>query len=156
MGRALFYQLSDEPAEAVLPALLERALGAGLRVVVRGTDRARLEALDLALWRRAGFLPHGLEGGPHDALQPVLLVATAIPAPALANRPSCLIAIDGAPVVVEEALALERVLVLFEGADPAQLANARGQWKALTAAGIEAEYWMREGGRWLCRARHSG
>lgn len=154
MPRALFYHLAAEPAEVLLPALVGKALEAGLRLALRGADQARMEALDLALWQGEGFLPHGLAGGPHDADQPALLVWTATPAPELPNRPACLIALDGVPVDPAEAAALDRVLVVFDGADPAQLATARAQWKALTAAGIPAEYWARDGGRWICKARH--
>lgn len=154
MARALFYHLTAEPVEALLPVLIGKALEAGLRVAVRGAGPERMAALDLALWQGDGFLPHGLAGGPHDADQPALLVACTTPAPELPNRPACLIALDGTAVAPAEAAALDRVLVVFDGADPAQLAAARGQWKALTSAGLAAEYWNREGGRWTCKARH--
>ena len=39
MGEVWFYHLTDRPLEATLPALLDRALAAGWRVAVRGTDR---------------------------------------------------------------------------------------------------------------------
>lgn len=154
MARALFYHLTGDPPEALLPTLIGKALEAGLRVAVRGAGPERMAALDLALWQGEGFLPHGLAGGPHDADQPALLVWDAAPAPALPNAPACLIALDAVPVAVDEAAALERVLVVFDGTDPAQLATARGQWRALTGAGIPAEYWNRDGGRWACKARH--
>jgi DNA polymerase-3 subunit chi len=154
MPRALFYHLTAEPAEALLPALVGKALEQGLRLALRGADRARMEALDLALWRGEGFLPHGLAGGPHDADQPALLVWGSAPARGLPNRPDCLIALDGTAIDPAEAAALDRVLVVFDGADPEQLATARSQWKALTAAGIPAEYWNRDSGRWTCKARH--
>jgi len=151
---ARFYHLTDSPAEALLPALIGRAMEAGMRVALRGAGRARMEALDLALWQGDGFLPHGLAGGPHDADQPALLVWDDRPAPDLPNRPACLIALDGVGVDPAEAAALERVLVVFDGQDPAAVLTARGQWRALTGAGIPAEYWNREGGRWACKARH--
>lgn len=154
MPRALFYQLTGDPPEVLLPTLIGKALEAGMRVAVRGAGPERMAALDLALWQGEGFLPHGLAGGLHDADQPALLVWDATPAPALSNRPACLIALDAVPVAVDEAKALERVLVVFDGTDPRQLATARGQWKALTGAGIPAEYWNREGGRWTRKAQH--
>ncbi len=154
MALARFYRLRAEPAEALLSTLIGKALEAGMRVAVRGTDPARMEALDLALWQGEGFLPHGLAGGPHDADQPALLVTGATPAAELPNRPACLIALDGAPLDPAEAAGLDRALVVFDGTDPAQLDIARGQWKALTAAGIAAEYWNRDSGRWTCERRH--
>ena len=46
MGVAMFYHLTQRPLEATLPMLLDRALAAGWRVVVRGTDPARLDWLE--------------------------------------------------------------------------------------------------------------
>ena len=73
MGVAYFYHLTRRPLEETLAMLLGNSLGAGWRVAVRGTDGARLAWLDERLWLGAedGFLPHGLEGGEHDADQPV-------------------------------------------------------------------------------------
>lgn len=154
MARALFYHLTGDPPEGLLPILIGKALEAGLRVAVRGAGADRMAALDRALWQGDGFLPHGLAGGPHDADQPALLVWDTKPAPALPNRPDCLIALDAVPLDPAEAQALDRVLVVFDGNDERALGVARGQWRALTGAGIPAEYWNREGGRWACKARH--
>ncbi len=146
MGAAYFYQLSRKPLEATLPVLIDRALQQGWRVVVRGTDAARMDWLDQKLWQgpEDQFLPHGLAGGAHDALQPVLLT-TAHDAP---NGAACLMAIDGAEVTAEETADFERVCILFEGADEAALSGARRQWKTLTSAGVPAQYWSEESGRW--------
>ena len=94
MGAAYFYHLTQRPLEATLPVLLEKSLSAGWRVVVRGTSPGRMDWLDQRLWLgpEEGFLPHGLSGGPHDALQPVLLTTGA----AMPNDASCLMAVDGA------------------------------------------------------------
>lgn len=154
MAVARFYHLAGDAPETLLPALIGKALEQGLRVAVRGRARARMEALDLQLWRSEGFLPHGVAGGPHDADQPVLLVWDATPAAELANRPGCLIALEASPVAAAEARALERLCIVFDGGDPAAIEAARAQWRDLTAAGIEAEYWNRAGGRWTCQRRH--
>ncbi|MCX7646601.1 MAG: DNA polymerase III subunit chi [Rhodobacteraceae bacterium] len=147
MGAVLFYHLTRRPLEAVLPPLLEKALAQGWRVCLRGTDAERLDWLDRKLWLgpEEQFLPHGLAGGPHDALQPVLLTTACGPA---ANGAACLMAIDGAEVSPGEARAMARTCILFDGADPEALGRARAQWRALTAAGIGAEYWSEESGRW--------
>lgn len=154
MAVARFYHLTRDPPEALLPALIGKALEHGLRVAVRGQDPARMAALDLTLWRGDGFLPHGLTGGPHDADQPVLLVCAPTPATDLPNRPGCLIALEASPVTAEEAKALERLCVVFDGGEPAAVEAARAQWRELTAAGVAAEYWNRDSGRWTCQARH--
>jgi len=148
MGAALFYHLTRRPLEASLPALLDKALSAGLRVAVRGTDEARLDWLDERLWMGEGFLPHGRAGKGFDADQPVLLT-TAAEAP---NRAACVMAIDGAEVAPEDARAAERVCILFDGNDPQAVERARDQWRALTGAGIPAQYWSEESGRWEKKA----
>lgn len=146
MGAAFFYHLTESTAEQTLAMLLPRALDQGWRVEVRGRDPARMAALDAALWLGAeeAFLPHGLAGGPHDALQPVLLTA----GQAASNDPACVMALDGAAVTAEEVALRARVCILFDGADGAALDHARGQWKDLTGAGCDAQYWAQEGGRW--------
>ncbi|WP_420023905.1 DNA polymerase III subunit chi [Cereibacter azotoformans] len=145
----MFYHLTRSSAEDTLRLLLPRALAQGWRVMLRGTDRGRLEALDLALWRvpEDGFLPHGMDGGPHDAAQPVLLGTGAI-----GNGAQALMLLDGAETDAAEAAPLERVWILFDGLDEGQLVHARGQWKALTGAGLKAQYWSEESGRWEKKA----
>lgn len=150
MGNALFYHLTRSPLEATLPMLLARSLEAGWHVVVRGVDSGRLDWLDQRLWTgpEEGFLPHGLAGGPHDAAQPVLLTTGA----EMPNGAQCLMTVDGARVAPEECAALERVCVIFDGNDHAAVEAARGQWKTLTGAGVAAQYWSEENGRWQKKA----
>ena len=150
MGAVYFYQLTRRPLEATLPMLLDKALDAGWRVLVRGTEAARLDWLDEKLWLgpEDGFLAHGREGGPHDARQPILLGTGA----AAANGAVCVMSIDGAEVTPEEVQALERTCILFDGNDDQALNHARGQWKTLTGAGCSAQYWSEESGRWEKKA----
>ena len=154
MGKAMFYHLTRRPLEQALPQLLEASLARGWKVAVRGPERARLEWLDEKLWggRPDSFLPHGLAGGAHDALQPVLLTEGRD----MPNGATCLMAIDGADVTAEEVAALERVCLVFNGYEDAAVAAARGQWKALTGAGCAAEYWSEESGRWEKKAESAG
>lgn len=152
MGAVYFYHLTQRPLEAALPLLIERALAQGWRVAVRGTDAARMDWLDQKLWLgpEEQFLPHGLAGGPHDALQPVLLTTSA-EAP---NGAACLMSVDGAEIAPEEAQALERSCILFDGADETAVSRARDQWRRLTAAGLAAQYWSEASGRWEKKAEH--
>ena len=143
MGNALFYHLTRSSADQLLPALIGKSLAAGWRVELRGTDRARMERLDELLWQGEGFLPHGLAGRPHDALQPVLLTTGAGEI-----APDCLITVDGATADPAACGSMQRVCVVFDGNDAAAVDQARGQWRALTGAGIAAEYWSEAGGRW--------
>lgn len=145
----MFYHLTRSAPEETLAMLLPRALGQGWRVMIRGGDRAALERLDARLWLDEAnpFLPHGMEGGRHDAHQPVLIGQGPI-----ANGAQGLFLLDGAETTVEEARPLERVWLLFDGADGAQLAAARAKWKSLTEAGLAAQYWSEESGRWEKKA----
>ena len=149
MGAAYFYHLTRRSLEGALSELLEAARKRDMVVAVRGTDLARLSWLDEKLWLGAddGFLPHGLAGGPNDADQPILLTMGDA-----ANGPACVMSVDGAVVKAEEVAALERVCILFDGNDDAQLNTARGQWKALKDAGASAQYWSEESGRWEKKA----
>ena len=150
MGAAYFYHLTQRPLEVTLPLLLGKALQADWRVAVRGRDPARMDWLDQKLWLgpEDSFLPHGLAGGPHDADQPVLLTTGA-------ERPNgavCVMAVDGAEVAPDEVQALERICILFDGNDTDAVTIARGQWKALTAAGCSAQYWSEASGKWEKKA----
>ena len=75
MGAVFFYHLTQKTLEQTLPVLLEKARGAGWRIVVRGCDPDRMGWLDDGLWQGSidRFLPHVVQGGPNDALQPILL-----------------------------------------------------------------------------------
>ncbi|MGC9417882.1 MAG: DNA polymerase III subunit chi [Rhodovulum sp.] len=152
MGAALFYHLTRRPLEATLPPLLEKALAKGWRVAIRGTDDGKLDWLDEKLWMDDGFLPHGRAGGPFEAFQPVLLTTSR----EMPNGAACLMALDGAPVSAEEAAAMERVCILFDGNDAAALDIARDQWRSLTKAGIAAQYWSEDSGRWEMKRQSGG
>lgn len=145
----LFYHLTRRPLEHTLRQLLERALASGLRVAVRGTDEERLRELDDLLWTvpEDGFLPHAMAGSGRDARQPVLLTTSWA-----GNGATCVMSVHGAEVAPDEAAAMTRSCVLFDGRDEAALAHARGQWKRLTAAGAAAQYWSEEGGSWQKKA----
>lgn len=150
MGKAIFYHLTRRTMEETLQMLLGKARQAGWRVAVRGASDARMAWLDEKLWQgpEEGFLPHGLAGGPHDDLQPVLLTTAAD----LPNGASCVMSVDGADVSAEEVAALDRVCVLFDGNAPEALQKARDQWRGLKEAGATAEYWSEESGSWEKKA----
>lgn len=143
----MFYHLTRSGLVDTLQTLLPRALAQGWRVMVRGTDRAALDRIDSRLWQEPedGFLPHGIEGGPHDALQPVLLGL----GPAV-NSPQAVALIDGADPLGGEDL-LERLWVIFDGGDDAAVARARALWTALASTGMTLQYWSEESGRWAMK-----
>ncbi len=148
MGAVFFYHLTRRPLEATLPILLQRSLDMGWRIVVRGQDMDRMRWLDEKLWLgpEDGFLPHGVSGGSHDDLQPILLTTEA------SASGDCLMCIDGAAPSHDEVKAAQRSCVLFDGNDPNSVDVARGHWKSLTTAGCAAQYWSEESGRWEKKA----
>ncbi|MFZ8874138.1 MAG: DNA polymerase III subunit chi [Paracoccaceae bacterium] len=148
MGAAYFYHLTRHPLETALPQLLEKAMGAGWRIEVRCTDISRATWLDEKLWlgNENGFLPHGLAGGDHDHLQPVLISTQPI------EDTHCIMAVDGADVSEEEVRSKERVCILFDGNDQDALLRARAQWKMLSDAQCHTQYWSEETGRWQKKA----
>ncbi|MCP4818901.1 MAG: DNA polymerase III subunit chi [Shimia sp.] len=150
MGAAYFYHLTQRPMDATLPILLEKARGAGWRIVVRGTDQGRMMWLDEKLWSQGpeSFLAHGVAGGPHDALQPILLTTDV----AVPNEAGCIMSVDGAVVSPQEVKDAERVCILFDAHDMEAVAYARTQWKTLTDAGCAAQYWSEESGNWQKKA----
>jgi DNA polymerase-3 subunit chi len=151
VGEVFFYHLTQTPLEVTLRSLLEKSLGAGWRVAVRGQSEAALDRLDAQLWQQGpedGFLPHGRAGGPHDAAQPVLLTT----ARAAANRPDCVVSVEGAEIAADEVAALARAMILFDGNDPEGLQIARAQWRSLKEAGVKAKYWSEDSGRWEMKA----
>lgn len=154
MSRAMFYHLTRRPVERALPPLLSRARGAGMRILLRARRAETLSHLDELLWLEPedGFLAHGLDGAGHEAAQPILLTT----GHARPNGAECLIAIEGAEAPPEEAAALERACILFNGNDAGELAQARAQWRALIGAGLGAEYWSEESGRWQKKQESGG
>jgi len=143
----MFYHLARSGPEEVLALILPRAQAHGWRVMLRSPDPARLDRLDARLWLETedGFLPHGREGGPSDADQPVLLGQGAA-----VNGAQGVVLLDGAePLPGEEAL--ERLWVLFDGGDEATVQAARGLWSRITGLGMAAQYWSEDSGRWVMK-----
>lgn len=150
----MFYQLVRSGPVDMLAVNLPRAAAQGWPVMIRGTDPAGLDRLDAQLWLvggAEGFLPHGLEGGPQDADQPVLLGRGAA-----VNGAKVLALIDGASADDAEITLMERVWALFDGNDAVRLQAAREQWRAVTGAGHAAQFWSEESGRWEKKADSPG
>ena len=140
--RVDFYQLSQTPVEAALPALAAKMREAGAKVLVVSADDAQLARISAALWAPKGtFLAHGAAGGADDARQPILLAGT-LDAP---NEARFLALADG--LWREGAEAFERVFLLF---DDAVIEAARATWRALDGqADLERKYRRQEGTRWV-------
>src|SRR5579864_3486134 len=115
MTEILFYHLKGQAPEQVLPALLQKSLERGWRVVVQASSEERIEALDALLWtwRDDSFLPHGTWREPDAGEQPVLLtVHDTNP-----NQAVVRFLVEGAELPAEPAT-YQRLVLLFDGDDP--------------------------------------
>ncbi len=134
-----FYHLGASPLERVLPAIAEKVMASGERLLVVAEEGV-LACLDEQLWTygRDAFLPHGRD---RPETQPILL----------SSRPEPL---NGATHVAladgrwrEEALSFARTFYLF---DSASLDEARGVWRALKdREDAECRYWKQQDGKWV-------
>jgi DNA polymerase-3 subunit chi len=146
----LFYHLQGQRLEGVLPALLEKSLQRGWRVVVQGASEERIEALDAHLWtyRDDGFLPHGTWREPEASAQPVLLTLTE----SNPNGSNVRILIEGAPMPADPE-SYQRIVLLFDGDDEEAVTAARTHWSEARARGFDVTYWQPdERGRWVKKA----
>ena len=150
MTELLFYHLQRQPLEKVLPALIEKSLERGWRVVVQAASEERVDALDAHLWiyRDDAFLPHGTDREANAAAQPVLLT-TRDDNP---NGANVRFLIEGAGVPADTD-AYARIVLLFDGEDPDAVAAARERWTQARAQGLSATYWQADDeGRWQRKA----
>jgi len=139
-----FYHLERTGLDQALPELLEKTLQRGWRAVVRTPLAERVEHLDGWLWsyREDSFLPHAPAEEPGAARQPVLLT-TGFENP---NAADALFLVDGAEP--GDLAGYARCVVLFDGADEAQLATARAQWSRIKATGLPVSYWKQQARGW--------
>jgi DNA polymerase-3 subunit chi len=150
MTEILFYHLQRQPIERVLPALLEKSLARGWRVVVQAASEERVEALDAHLWtfRDDAFLPHGTWRDPEAREQPILLTVN----DDNPNQAAVRFLVEGAAIPADAA-AYERIVLLFDGDDPDAVADARARWQEAKGAGFSVTYWQPdEHGRWQRKA----
>jgi DNA polymerase-3 subunit chi len=144
MTEVWFYHLERTGLEQALPELLEKTLQRGWKALVRLREADRLQQLDGWLWtyRDDSFLPHGSDDETGAGRQPILLT-TGFENP---NRADALFLVDGAEP--GDLAGYTRCVVLFDGADEAQLAVARAQWSAVKASGVSVSYWKQQARGW--------
>ncbi len=139
-----FYHLERTGLDQALPELLEKTLQRGWKAVVRSTAPDRVDHLDGWLWayRDDSFLPHAPADEPGPERQPILLTTGA----ENLNGADALFLVDGAEP--GDLTGYRRCVVLFDGADEAQVRNARAQWSAVKARGLPASYWKQQARGW--------
>lgn len=148
-----FYHLTSSTLEQALPKLLAKSLERGWNVVVQSGDLTAMKALDDHLWKfeQTGFLPHASndpEAGPplHPERQPIWLT-TGDDTPNAAK--ARFFVQSASPDETTPLSEYERVVIMFDGADDAQIGKARGNWTWMRAAGHSLSYWQQtETGAW--------
>ena len=150
MSEVLFYHLERRGLDDVLPGLVERTRERGWRALIRAESAERADAIDALLWTydEQSFLPHAQTGDGDAARQPVLITLEE----GNANNAQILFLVGGAATPEwngEFAMAFARIVLLFDGRDPAALTAARVAWKDAKSAGHEATYWKETpAGKW--------
>jgi DNA polymerase III subunit chi len=151
MTEVFFYHLLHQTLEQALPALLEKSLQRGWRAVVQCSTEARAKALDDTLWAYApeSFLPHALSTDEEAASQPVLLTVGADNL----NEAAVRIFVERCAVLPalepDRGAPYQRAMLVFDGRDPADVEQAREQWKTLKGRQYPVTYWQQdEDGRW--------
>lgn len=138
-----FYQLGARTVEQALPAIAQKVIESGERLLVVSEDDSQRARLDAALWnyRPDSFLPHAQAGADDDAAQPVLLSASPEPA----NQARHIALIDGA--WRDEALRFDRAFHFFDGET---VEAARAAWRGLNGRDdVERRYWVQDDdGKW--------
>ena len=146
--RVDFYQLSRDPAEAVLPLIARNTLKAGERLLVVSGDEDQLGRISAGLWGRVAdsFLAHGFSGGDHDARQPILLSGEMAPE----NGARFVAIADGlwrAEIFKDSEPGFERTFYIF---GDETLQGARECWVMLgKRGGIDRRFWKQQGGKWV-------
>lgn len=145
MSEIRFYHLQTQSIEQALPALLAKAITTGKRILVRGSDEARIKKLNDVLWSydANSFLPHGIKKDGFSNQHPIYLTADNDDNP---NKAEVLITIDGAELDNSDQFSLQ--CTMFDGNNDERLNQARAQWKALKDTDNELTYWQQTANGW--------
>ena len=140
-----FYHLLSTSLERAVPKLMEKALGAGNRIVILVNSERMLKTMSDALWSNdaASFLPHGSAKDGHSSVQPIYL-ALADENP---NGADILCVLDGSlPASIDR---YSKVLDVFDGANESDVAAARKRWAHYKNLGLALQYVKQQpGGGW--------
>jgi len=137
-----FYQLSRDPAEAVLPAIATNVLKGGSRLLVVSEDPGQLQRISRGLWEAGPetYLANDQAGAAMSDAQPILLSASC----EAANGARMIALADGQ--WRDEALTFDRAFYFF---DDATIDAARASWRILSKAeDVTPRFWKQDGGKW--------
>ena len=149
-GEWWFYQLTAaSAAAAAIGPLVEKCLERGWRVLILG-EETTLSRLDEALWtwRADSFIPHG-RWGEDRAEHPVLLTSE----PVNANGARVVMLLDGRGPPEQ---GFERIMTVFDAADPDVVRRAREQYRNAQAEGRPVRFFQLEASGWAERGGSAG
>lgn len=139
-----FYHLQTRSIDQALPDIVQKALSAGHRILIRTTTEDEAERLNQHLWawRAESFIPHGSKKDGNANRQPVWLTA----GNDNPNEAKVLILTAGqdAPDAADFTLCCD----MFDGRDETQVAAARKRWKIYKEAGHTMTYWQQTEKGW--------
>ncbi len=137
-----FYQLSRDPAEAVIPSIARRILDDGGRLLVVSAEREQLDRISQGLWSAGpdSYLANDHDDAALPNIQPILLSAGCT----AANSARHIALADGH--WREDALDFDRAFYFF---DDGTIDEARSAWRALSKAEtVTPRFWKQDGGKW--------
>ncbi len=143
-----FYHLLKTPEVQALPQIAMKAWQAGAHVVVKAADSARVDVLNDALWtfREDVFLPHGSKDDGYASQQPVWLTDGDD------NPNGAKTLILAAGCASDSIGGYDLCCVMLDGADEAQVNDARTRWKDYKEAGHTISYWKQTDKGWEKKA----
>ncbi|MFA5592854.1 MAG: DNA polymerase III subunit chi [Micavibrio sp.] len=150
MSEVRFYHLLTQTLDQALPALVNKALSTGKRIIIKLPDEGQVNYFNNHLWvyNPGSFIPHGAENDGHAALQPVYLTHRA----ENPNGADMLILCNH-QAVPENIADFPLCCDFLDGGDDDSVLAARTRWKTYKEAGHTVTYWQQtETGGWEQKA----
>lgn len=145
MSEIRFYHMELSTLDQTLPAITQKALQSGKRILIKTPDAKEAKRLDDLLWKYSAdsFLPHGADGDKTPARQPVFITAQNDNP----NNAEIIILTHGC--THDDLSPFSLCCEMLDGRIDSQIAQARNRWKTYKDAGHDLTYWQQdENGKW--------
>ena len=143
-----FYHLNTRTLDQALPEIVQKALSAGHKIVIRAPDDKEVERLNNLLWtfRPDSFIPHGSAKDGNPVHQPVWLSAENDNP----NNANVLILTGGLQGGALDGYTL--ACDIFDGRNHDNVLSARERWKQYKSSGHALTYWQQTEKGWEQKA----
>ncbi len=144
-----FYHLQKQSLDQALPLILEKALQAGYKTLIRLADEKEVKRINTLLWtyKPDSFLPHASQKEGKPAHQPIWLTHKE----ENPNGANVLILTQG--VQEENIETYSLCCEMLDGHDGEAISNARKRWKTYQKTGHTVTYWHQsDTGKWEKKA----